>query len=68
MDVIVELHCDQCGSANLSLPPPDEGNAAIACNDCGADHGSLDALHRELIACARRRSAQALREGLSKLA
>jgi hypothetical protein len=67
MDVTVEIHCDKCGSANLSLPPPDQPNSAIGCNDCGADHGSLDSLHRELIDCAQRQSAQALREGLTRL-
>lgn len=66
MDVTVELHCDKCGSANLSLPPPDRPTAVIACNDCGADQGSLDSLHQELIACAHRLSAQALRAGLDE--
>jgi hypothetical protein len=67
MDVSVELHCDKCGSANLSLPPPAQVTSAIACNDCGADHGSLDALHSELIDCAQRQSARALRDGLGTL-
>lgn len=62
MDVTVELHCDACGSANLSLPPPDQVTSAIACNDCGADHGSLDSLHQELMASAQRLSARALRD------
>ena len=64
MDVTVELHCDKCGSANLSLPPPERVTSAIACNDCGADHGSLDALHQELIASAQRLSANVLRDGI----
>jgi DNA-directed RNA polymerase subunit RPC12/RpoP len=68
MDVSVEIHCDKCGSANLSLPPPDQVTSAIACNDCGADHGSLDSLHQELIDCARRQSAEVLREGISRIA
>lgn len=68
MDVTVELHCDKCGSANLSLPPPDQVTSSIGCNDCGADHGSLDSLHQELIASAQRLSAQALREQIGGLA
>jgi uncharacterized Zn finger protein (UPF0148 family) len=60
MDVTVEIHCDKCGSANLSFPA--QGAAGeIACNDCGERHGTLEALADELIACARRHSAEALR-------
>ena len=67
MDVTVELHCDLCGSANLSLPPDGDDGAAIACNDCGQTHGTVAELADELVACARRGSAEALREGLERL-
>ena len=67
MDISVELHCDRCGSANLSLPARDDEAAAIACNDCGEAHGSLAELKEELFACALQQSAEALREGLGQL-
>lgn len=67
MDVSVELHCDKCGSANLSLPERDEDGAAIGCNDCGETHGTLAALRDELFACALEQSAERLREGLERL-
>jgi len=67
MDVTVELHCDRCGSANLSLPPDEEAAAAIRCNDCGESHGTLSDLAQELMACARSHSAEALREGAQRL-
>ncbi len=66
MDVTVELHCDRCGSANLSLPTDSEAGA-IRCNDCGEEHGTLGDLREELLACARRHSAEPLREGLTRL-
>ena len=65
MDVTVELHCDRCGSANLSLPA-EGAAAAISCNDCGEGHGTIDELKDELLACARRHSSEALREGLER--
>ncbi|HEX8644320.1 MAG TPA: hypothetical protein VF702_10465 [Allosphingosinicella sp.] len=67
MDVTVELHCDKCGSANLSLPARDDEAGAIACNDCGAGQGTLGELREELLACALQQSSQALREGLARL-
>jgi DNA-binding transcriptional LysR family regulator len=62
MDVTVELHCDQCGSANLTLPAPADESSAIACNDCRAEHGTLAELRQELLDCALAQSAEALRE------
>ena len=56
---MVEIHCDKCGSASLSFPDRPDGE--IGCNDCGERHGSIEALAEELIACARRRSSEALR-------
>ena len=64
---MVELHCDKCGSANLSLPAPDEGDAAIVCNDCGERHGTLAGLREDLFACALEQSAERLREGLESM-
>jgi hypothetical protein len=68
MDVSVELHCDRCGSANLSLPADGEDEGAIACNDCGAGLGTFADLRRELVARALNRSAEVLRRDLDKLA
>jgi hypothetical protein len=67
MDVTVELHCDRCGSANLSLPAPEDSAGAIACNDCGEAHGTLAELRDELLACALQQGAEAKREGLDRL-
>jgi hypothetical protein len=66
MDVTVELHCDLCGSANLSLPAREDEVGEIACNDCGATHGTLAELKEELFACALAQSAEKLREGLER--
>ncbi len=66
MDVSVELHCDKCGSANLAFPSHATADE-IACNDCGERHGTVAALGEQLLACARERSAQALREAIGKL-
>ena len=66
MDITVELHCDKCGSANLSLPAADGDGDAIACNDCGETHGTLAGLREDLFACALERSSQKLREGLER--
>lgn len=65
MDIIVELHCDKCGSANLSLPPVDDGRA-VACNDCGEEHGTIAELREELLACAFRQSAEVQRAALER--
>ena len=67
MDVTVELHCDKCGSANLSLPAREDEASQIACNDCGATQGTIGQLREELIACALDQSAEKLREGLDRL-
>ena len=67
MDVTVELHCEKCGSANLSLPPQDDDASAIACNDCGEDNGTLAELRDELFACALQQGAEAKREELDRL-
>ena len=67
MDVTVELHCGQCGSANLSLPAREDEAARILCNDCGAEQGTLAELREELFACALAQSAEKLREGLDRL-
>jgi hypothetical protein len=67
MDVTVELHCDQCGSANLSLPDTADDSAPIACNDCGAGQGTIGELKEDLIACAIEQSSEKRREGLHRL-
>jgi transcription elongation factor Elf1 len=67
MDVTVELHCDHCGSANLTLPARGDDGGTIACNDCGERHGTLAELKEELLDCALAHSAAALREGLDRL-
>ncbi|HEX8216685.1 MAG TPA: hypothetical protein VF577_04390 [Allosphingosinicella sp.] len=67
MDIIVELHCDKCGSANLSIPAQGDEDAEIACNDCGERHGTLAALRDDLFACAIEQSSEKLREGLERL-
>ena len=64
MDVSVEIHCDKCGSANLSFPPGDDDPAPIACNDCGEAQGTVAELRDALMACAREHSAEALRSRL----
>lgn len=64
---MVELHCDKCGSANLSLPAREHEGTAIGCNDCGETHGTLAELQEELLACAVAQSSEKLREGLDRL-
>ncbi len=49
MDVTVEMHCSQCGSANYSLTGGTKPEALIHCNDCGREMGSVGALHDELL-------------------
>ena len=67
MDVTLELHCDKCGSANLTMPETDEDESAIACNDCSETHGTFGTLKAELIACALAHSSQAQRRALNNL-
>jgi hypothetical protein len=67
MDITLELHCDKCGSANLSLPPREDAGASIACNDCGEPHGTLAELKDELFSCALEQSSETLREGLERI-
>jgi hypothetical protein len=66
MDITVELHCDLCGSANLSFPPVEDTMSEIACNDCGERHGSVADLKEELVACAVRHSAEAMRSEIDR--
>ena len=68
MDITVELHCDKCGSANLSLPPREDETSAATCNDCGEANGTLAELREELFACALQQGAEAKREELGRLA
>lgn len=67
MDVSVEIHCEACGSANYSLDGGEGPEAAIRCNDCGADQGSVGELKAELQQAALAQSAEALRRGLDGL-
>jgi hypothetical protein len=65
MDISLEIHCDLCGSANYSLPDGDDDEAAaLRCNDCGSDIGTLAEFRVQAIALARGQSAEALRRGL----
>jgi hypothetical protein len=65
MDISLEIHCDLCGSANYSLPDGgDDEAAALRCNDCGSDIGTLAELRAQAIALAKGQSAEALRRGL----
>ncbi|MGQ0588809.1 MAG: hypothetical protein ACT4N8_04655 [Sphingosinicella sp.] len=66
MDVSVELHCERCGSANLSIPEPAPEEASLACNDCGAGLGTVADLKAELFAQALHQSAEALRRALAQ--
>jgi uncharacterized Zn finger protein len=68
MDITVELHCDKCGSANLSLPPREDESSTATCNDCGEANGTLAELREELFACALQQGAEAKREELDRLA
>jgi uncharacterized membrane protein YvbJ len=65
MDITIELHCDKCGSANLSLPEQEED--AISCNDCGEGHGSVAALRDDLFAHALQQSAERRRRDAERL-
>ena len=64
MDVTVEINCEACGSANYSLGFGGGDEAAIRCNDCGADQGSLGELKAVMAARVLDQSAEAR---LSKL-
>jgi len=66
MDISLEIHCDRCGSANLSFGDGGDGTA-IRCNDCGLDHGTVGALKRELVEHLLAQSAEALRKNLDQL-
>lgn len=68
----VEINCENCGSANYSLPAGDADNGTVLCNDCGAEQGSLGSLKAALLdrvvahsAEALRREAEALRGTIS---
>ena len=57
----VEINCENCGSANYSLPAGDADAGILLCNDCGAEQGSLGALKATLLDCIVEHSAEALR-------
>ena len=57
----VEINCENCGSANYSLPAGDADTGILLCNDCGAEQGSLGALKAALLDCIVEHSAEALR-------
>ena len=67
MDVSVEIHCDRCGSANLSIPGESRQSAPIACNDCGEELGTVAELKEQLLAAALRQGSEALRQDLDRL-
>lgn len=66
IEVSVELHCERCGSANVSIPEPAPEEGRLACNDCGDALGTVAELKAELFAQALEHSAEALRRGLSR--
>jgi len=67
MDVSVEINCEACGSANYSLPGGEADDAAILCNDCGADQGSLGEIKAAMAACVIEQSAEVRRRRLDGL-
>lgn len=67
MDVSVEINCEACGSANYSLPAGEADDAAIRCNDCGADQGSLAELKAAMAARVLDQSAEAQRSKIETL-
>jgi len=67
MDVTVEINCEACGSANYSLADGNADGAAIRCNDCGADQGSLGELKATLAERVLDQSAEARRSKLASL-
>ena len=66
MDISLEIHCDRCGSANLSFGDGADA-AAISCNDCRLAHGTVGALKSELVEHLLAQSAEALRRDLGTL-
>lgn len=66
MDISLEIHCDQCGSASLSFGDGGDG-AIVHCNDCGVEHGSVGELKGELVEHLLAQSAEALRRALGSL-
>jgi hypothetical protein len=67
MDVSVEINCENCGSANYSLPAGEADAGAVLCNDCGADQGSLGELKATLAERVLDHSAEAQRRRLEIL-
>ena len=67
MDVSVEIHCENCGSANYSLPDGQEDQAQIRCNDCDAPQGTIGELRAMLLEQVVDHSAEALRRDLDRL-
>jgi hypothetical protein len=68
IEVSVDLHCEKCGSSNISMPDLDADNdAPLTCNDCGEDLGSIGELREEVHKQMMDRSAQALRDGLKDI-
>ena len=63
MDISLEIHCEQCGSANLGFGGAGDDDV-IHCNDCGADQGSVASLKADLIEQLLAQSAEALRRNL----
>jgi hypothetical protein len=65
MDVTLEVHCGQCGSANYSLEGA-AGASGLQCNDCGQAMGSLASLQEELLGRIIAGSAEALRSEIGR--
>lgn len=57
----VEINCENCGSANYSLPAGEGDDGNVLCNDCGADQGTLGALKAAMLESVVAHSAEALR-------
>ena len=66
MDISLEIHCDQCGSANLAFGDGGDG-AIVHCNDCGIAHGTVASLKGDLVEHLLAQSAESLRRGLGPL-
>jgi len=67
MDITLELHCDRCGSAQITFPEGHGDDAPIVCGDCGERLGDVATLKTELFEQAVAHSAEALRKGLEGL-
>lgn len=67
MDVSVDINCENCGSANYSLPAGEADAGAVLCNDCGAEQGSLAELKEALVERVLEHSAEAQRRRLESL-